>query len=93
MVFLLPGAMFSVLFKCFRCRKPHPAGRVAFLLPGAKLRDEIRESVNLRTNIMDFTGFDSSRITLNLKGWNSKAHREVPGKLESSSLSLSRDKS
>ena len=35
---------------------------------------------------MDFGGFDSS-IILICKGWDSQAHRELPGKLESSNLS------
>ena len=45
---------------------------------------EARE--DLRTKIMDFRGFDSS-VKINSKGWNSQAHRECPGKFESSSLS------
>ena len=43
-------------------------------------------TVSLHTQILDFRGFDSSRI-LNYKGWNSQAPRELPGKLESSNLS------
>ena len=41
---------------------------------------------NLRTNIVDFRGFDSSTILM-FKGWNSQAHRGVPGKFESSNVS------
>ena len=43
-------------------------------------------TANLRTNIMDLGGFDSS-ITLILKGWNSRSHRGFPGSFESSNLS------
>ena len=35
---------------------------------------------------MDFRGFDS-RIILSLRGWNSQAHGEFPGKFESRNLS------
>ena len=42
---------------------------------------------NLRTNIVDFRGFDSSIMFINRKGWNSHVHREFPGKFESSYLS------
>ena len=41
---------------------------------------------NLPTKILDFRGLDSS-IILICKGWNSQAHREIPGKLELSNLS------
>ena len=37
------------------------------------------------TKIMDFRGFDSSRILI--KGWNSQVHKEFPKKFESSNLS------
>ena len=46
-------------------------------------------TANLRTKIMDFTGGFDSSIILNFKGWNSKAHRDFPGKFES--INLSRD--
>ena len=42
-------------------------------------------TANPPTNIVDFKGFDSS-IILILKGWDSQAHREFPGKLESSNV-------
>ena len=45
-----------------------------------------RRAANLRTNIMDFRGFDSS-IILILTGWNSHVHRGFPRKFESSDLS------
>ena len=35
---------------------------------------------------MDFTWFDS-RTILSLKGWNYQAHRDLPGKFESTNLS------
>ena len=35
-------------------------------------------TANLRTKILDFRGFDSN-IILILNGWNSQAHREIPG--------------
>ena len=41
---------------------------------------------NLRTKILDFRGFDSSRILI-IKGWNSHIHREFPGHLKSNNLS------
>ena len=41
---------------------------------------------NLPTNIVGFRGFDSS-IFFILRLWNSQAHRESPGKLESSNVS------
>ena len=41
-------------------------------------------TANLCTKIMDFRGFDSSRILI---GWNSQAHGELPRKFESSNLS------
>ena len=43
-------------------------------------------TANLRTKIMDFRGFGSSR-TLILRGGIPRAHREFPGKLASSNLS------
>ena len=43
-------------------------------------------TANFHTKILDFRGFDSSRILV-FKGWNSQAHREFPGKSESSNLS------
>ena len=45
---------------------------------------------NLRTEILDFRGFDSSGILI-FKGWNSHVHREFPGSSESTNLSTSRD--
>ena len=39
--------------------------------------------ISLPTNIVGFGGFDS----INLKGWNSQAHRGFPGKFESSNVS------
>ena len=36
--------------------------------------------------MVGFRGLDSS-INLNSKGWNSQAHRELPGKFHSSNLS------
>ena len=54
-------------------------------LPGCPLMGPVR-AANLRTKILDFGGFDSSRILI-LRGWNSQGHREFPGKLESSDLS------
>ena len=41
----------------------------------------------LRTKILDFRGFYSSIISLNLKGWKSHVYREFSGNLESSNLS------
>ena len=41
---------------------------------------------NLPTNIVDFGGFDSSTILIQ-RGWNSQAHRGLPGKFESSNVS------
>ena len=41
---------------------------------------------NTSTTILDFSGFDSSRILIS-KGWKSQAHREFPGKFESRNLS------
>ena len=43
-------------------------------------------TANLRTNITDVRGVDPS-VILNYKGWHSQAHRELPGKFESSNLS------
>ena len=43
-------------------------------------------TANLRTNLMDFRGFDSSTILI-LRGGILRAHREFPGKLESSNVS------
>ena len=34
-------------------------------------------TANLHTKILDFGGFDSSRI-VNCKGWNYQVHREYP---------------
>ena len=42
-------------------------------------------TANLRTKILDFRGFDLSRILI--KGWNSHVHGGFLGKLESSNLS------
>ena len=53
----------------------------------ATSRALISSQVNLRTKIMDFRGFDSSRSSLNHKGWNFQARKEFPGKFESSNLS------
>ena len=47
------------------------------------LATRIGRTVNLRTKILDFRGFDSSRILI----LNSQAQREFPGKFESSNLS------
>ena len=44
-------------------------------------------TANLRTQILELRGFDSSRILMVIKGWNSQAHRESPGKFESRNLS------
>ena len=54
------------------------------LVAPAAFRDS--GTANLPTNIVDFSGFDSS-IMLICKGWNSQAHREFPGKFESSNVS------
>ena len=43
-------------------------------------------TANLRTKILDLRGFDSSRISI-LRGWNSQAHREFSGNVESTNLS------
>ena len=43
-------------------------------------------SANLRTKLLDFGGFDSSRILI-LRGDNSCAHGEFPGNFESTNLS------
>ena len=43
-------------------------------------------TANLRTKILDFGGFDSSRI-LNFQAWNSHVHREFPRIVESTNLS------
>ena len=60
------------------------------LLPRGHCRRLIRRpTASLRAKILDFRGFDSIRI-LKFKGWNSHAHREVPGKLGSSNLSRER---
>ena len=46
-------------------------------------------TANLRTStkILDFRGFDSSRI-FSLKGWTSHVHREFPGKFEPTNRSI-----
>ena len=48
-------------------------------------------TANLRTNIIDFRGFDSSIIVIQrggiLKGWNFHVHRGFPGIIESSNVS------
>ena len=41
---------------------------------------------HIHTNIVDFKRFDSSMILM-FKGRNSQAHREFPGKFESSNVS------
>ena len=46
------------------------------------------QRLNLPTNIVDFRRFDSSIVLIDLKGWNSQAHRESAGKFESSSVSM-----
>ena len=46
-------------------------------------------TANLRSKILDFRGSDSSGILI-LKGWNSHAHRELPGN-DIESTNLSRD--
>ena len=43
---------------------------------------ELAVRVEFRTKILDFRGFDSSRIL-----WNSHVHREFPGNRESTDLS------
>ena len=43
-------------------------------------------TANLCTKILDFRGL-WLKHNLNLKGWNSQAHREFPGNLESTNLS------
>ena len=44
-------------------------------------------TANLRTKILDFTGFDSSIMNINVKGWNSHVHKDLPGYFESTNLS------
>ena len=40
-----------------------------------------RLTANLRSKILDFRGFDSSRILIiDYEGWISHVHREFPGK-------------
>ena len=45
-------------------------------------------TANLRTKILDFRGLDSSSSSriLSCEGWNSQAHKEFPGKLESNNI-------
>ena len=47
---------------------------------------ENQDTTNLRTKILNFRGFDSSRVLV-LRGWTSHARGEFPGKFESSKLS------
>ena len=56
----------------------HARGSLATATPTA--------TANLRIKILDFRGFDSSRLLILLKGWNSHVHREFPAKFESTSL-------
>ena len=44
-------------------------------------------TANLRTNILEFRGFDSSIILIVIKGWNSQSYGEFTGSLESTNLS------
>ena len=44
-------------------------------------------TANLRTNIMDFRGFDWLKKNRDIKGWHYHVHRGLPGKFESSNLS------
>ena len=43
------------------------------------------DTANLRTKILDFRGFDSSRI-LGLRGGIPQAHRKFPGNVELTNL-------
>ena len=47
---------------------------------------EIPRAANFRTKILDFGGFDSSRV-FKYKRWNSDVHREFPGNVSSRNLS------
>ena len=49
-------------------------------------RRPLLRPIPLLTNIVDFRGVWLEH-NLNSKGWNSQAHREVPGKFESSNVS------
>ena len=53
------------------------------LHPEAVVVVAVAGTADLRTQILDFRGFDSSKI---LKGRNSQAHRESPRDLEPRSL-------
>ena len=64
---------------CFEC---HGTGTAL----GAEWFASGQVTANLRTKILDFRGFDSSRI-LSFKGWNSHIHGEFPGSFESTNLS------
>ena len=44
-------------------------------------------TANLRTKILDFRGFDSSRIIINFKGWSSHDQREILRSFESTNHS------
>ena len=44
-------------------------------------------TANLHSEILDFRGFDSSRILHHVKGWNSHVHRGFHINVESTNLS------
>ena len=52
------------------------------------IHTKVQYTADLRTKILDFRGSDSGII--NFQGWNSQAHRELPGKFELSNLSRDR---
>ena len=53
--------------------------------PSGGAQTVLSPTANLRTEILDSRGFDSSRI-LTFKGWNSHVHREFTGSFESTNL-------
>ena len=66
------------------CLQPNNVERIRNICPDAPRL--AWGTANLRTMILDFRGFDSSLVLI-VRGWNSQAHREFPGSLESANLS------
>ena len=50
----------------------------------------MHRTANLLTNIVDFRGF-GLKHNLDFKGWNSQAHKGLPGRFESSNVSRDND--
>ena len=76
-----------------RGREPHPCAHVRTLASTVLRLLTMMRTASLRTKILDFRGFDSSRM-LKCKGWNSHVQREFPGSSSQriESTNLSRDK-